>query len=66
MFVCHCQAVTDGVVRASIEAGACTLADLVERCGAGAGCGGCHRVLQQLLAAAAALPSTPTLDPCAA
>ncbi len=66
MFVCHCRAVTDGVVRASIEAGACSLAELADRCGAGTGCGGCHRLLEQLLAAAGAVPAVPIYDPCAA
>jgi bacterioferritin-associated ferredoxin len=61
MFVCHCRAVTDGAVRASIEAGACTLTDLAERCGAGSRCGGCRQVLQQLLAAVGAVPSVPAV-----
>ena len=50
MFVCHCQAVTDGTIRAAIKAGARSLSELGEQCGAGAGCGGCHAALWLLLA----------------
>jgi bacterioferritin-associated ferredoxin len=37
-------------VRTTIEAGACSLHDLAERCGAGSRCGGCHAVLSRMLA----------------
>lgn len=50
MFVCHCRAVTDGTVRATIAQGACSLRDLAQECGAGSRCGGCHLVLQRMLA----------------
>lgn len=65
MFVCHCKAVTDGTVKASIEAGACSLRDLAECCGAGTRCGGCHLMLRRLLAEAG-LESSPAADYCAA
>lgn len=52
MYVCHCRAVTDGVVRASIEAGAGDLCSLARQCGAGSRCGGCHLALRELLAEA--------------
>ncbi len=50
MFVCHCRGVTDGTVRATIEDGAVSLAELAERCAAGSGCGGCCGALRRLLA----------------
>ncbi len=50
MFVCHCRGVTDGTIRATIEAGAGSVAELAERCQAGSGCGGCCAALRRLLA----------------
>ncbi|HVL27716.1 MAG TPA: (2Fe-2S)-binding protein [Acidimicrobiales bacterium] len=68
MFVCHCRAVTDGTVRATIAQGACSLRDLAQDCGAGSRCGGCHLVLQRMLADAGLLqPDTvPAAGYCAA
>jgi bacterioferritin-associated ferredoxin len=51
VIVCHCRAVSDRVVRTAVDTGACDLAEVAERCGAGARCGGCHPVLMSLLAA---------------
>jgi bacterioferritin-associated ferredoxin len=59
VFVCHCRALTDGAVRASIDAGASTLAELAERCGAGSRCGGCRVLLERLLAAVTSLEAVP-------
>ena len=50
VMVCHCEAVNDTAIRAEIEAGALDADSLAERCGAGARCGGCHDVVDQLLA----------------
>ena len=50
VMVCHCEAVNDAAIRAEIEAGALDADSLAERCGAGARCGGCHDVVDQLLA----------------
>ena len=67
MFVCHCRAVTDGVIRACIQGGACSVKDLGERCGAGTRCGGCLSVLNQLLTEAeAGAASLSGLTPCPA
>ena len=68
MFVCHCRAVTDGTVRATIAEGAGSLRDLAEGCGAGSRCGGCHLVLQRMLVDAGLLPAdaVPTAGYCAA
>jgi bacterioferritin-associated ferredoxin len=49
MFVCHCRAVSDRVVRAAVEAGDRTIEELGRSCGAGTDCGGCHEVLEELL-----------------
>jgi bacterioferritin-associated ferredoxin len=54
MYVCHCEAVTDRAVDAAIASGARTVDELTDRCGAGGGCGGCHRLLDELLEAVAA------------
>ena len=50
MVVCHCRAVTDGTIRAAIQAGATTVSQLARCCRAGSGCGGCCAALRQLLA----------------
>lgn len=49
MVLCHCKAVSDRTVDAAIASGARTVADVTARCRAGGGCGGCHRVLQDLI-----------------
>lgn len=49
MILCHCRAVTDGVVRRAIARGACDLDEVAARCGAGARCGGCRPALLSLL-----------------
>ncbi len=50
MVVCHCRAVTDGTIRAAIQAGATTVGQLARHCRAGSGCGGCCPALLELLA----------------
>jgi len=47
---CSCMAVSDRTVRAAIAAGASTVGEVTNRCHAGGGCGGCHRMLERLLA----------------
>jgi bacterioferritin-associated ferredoxin len=49
MVVCLCQGVSDKSVRASIEAGARTRQQVTDACGAGDGCGGCHRSIKTLI-----------------
>jgi bacterioferritin-associated ferredoxin len=67
VYVCHCRAVTDRVIRAQIEAGACHEQELAERCGAGSGCGGCRPNLRRLLDEHGIGPSvSPAADGCAA
>ena len=50
MIVCHCRVVSDRLVTAEVAAGASSLSELSQRCGAGSDCGGCHRRLERLLA----------------
>lgn len=49
MLVCHCLRVTDREVREAVRQGACTLDDVAEACGAGAGCGGCQPLVERLI-----------------
>jgi bacterioferritin-associated ferredoxin len=50
MVVCHCNAVNDQAIRASIESGAVDAIDVAEHCGAGASCGSCQPLVERLLA----------------
>ena len=50
MIVCHCHGVTDREIRASVQHGASTCADVADACGASAGCGGCHALVAEIVA----------------
>ncbi|MGE3288386.1 MAG: bacterioferritin-associated ferredoxin [Pseudonocardia sp.] len=52
MYACICAAVTDVELRTCIRAGARTLDDVTDVCGAGGGCGTCHDRIEIHLAAA--------------
>jgi bacterioferritin-associated ferredoxin len=47
--ICHCRLVSDRRVLAEIEAGACSLAEVQERCGAATRCGGCRPAVELLV-----------------
>ena len=49
MYVCSCRAVTDRDICGAIAEGACSLAEVARRCGAGITCGGCQPALRQML-----------------
>lgn len=49
MVVCHCEAVSDRVIRPLLDEPGLTVEDLVSRCGVGSQCGGCLPTLRQLL-----------------
>lgn len=49
MLICHCRAVNDQTIRATILAGARDPAAVSRSCGAGSGCGGCLPALLDLL-----------------
>jgi bacterioferritin-associated ferredoxin len=51
MVVCHCRVVTDGQVRAAVDAGARTVAEIGRHCGAARECGGCRFAVRDLLSA---------------
>jgi len=50
MYICHCRAVTDARVRAAVDNGARSPAEVARGCGAGTGCGGCLPALRAVLA----------------
>ena len=50
MYICLCRAVTESEVRAVVAEGAADTEQVVERSGAGTGCGGCRSALRDLLA----------------
>ncbi|MDO5610463.1 MAG: (2Fe-2S)-binding protein [Pseudomonadota bacterium] len=52
MYVCVCNGVTDHQIREVEEAGCASVAELTMRTGAGAGCGSCLDMAEDLLAAA--------------
>lgn len=47
MYACVCAAVQEQQVRATILAGAHTVEEIGERCGAGTGCGTCREHLKE-------------------
>ena len=53
MYVCICAGVTDSDVRACSRAGARTVEEVGDRCGAGTGCGTCYDHIDTILAATA-------------
>ena len=52
MVVCHCRGVSDRQVRAAIDDGARTVAEVGARCGAAQECGGCRFTVHDLLTTA--------------
>ena len=50
MIVCHCHGVTDREIRASVQQGARTCADIADQCGASTGCGGCQSLVAEIVA----------------
>ncbi len=49
MFVCLCKAVTDKQINDAVDAGAQSVTQLEESCGAGTGCGRCREFAQELI-----------------
>lgn len=48
--ICHCRAVRDCSIKMAVRAGARSVDDVMAMCGAGTDCGGCHIVIQDLIA----------------
>ncbi len=49
MIVCVCRRVSDHQIRAAIEGGARTVAEVAACCRAGTGCGACHEAIRDLI-----------------
>ena len=49
MIICSCAAISDRMIGAAIAEGATSVDDIVDRCAAGARCGGCWPALERLL-----------------
>lgn len=49
MIVCSCHAVTDREIRRLARAGASTVREVAESCGAGSACGGCRASVVAIL-----------------
>jgi bacterioferritin-associated ferredoxin len=51
VIVCHCEVVSDRVIRAEVDRGALTADEIGDLCGAGTRCGSCRPTIGALLAA---------------
>ncbi len=51
MIVCHCHGVTDREIRASVQNGARSCADIADCCGASSSCGGCASLVAEIVQA---------------
>jgi bacterioferritin-associated ferredoxin len=49
MIVCLCKGISDKHIRQAIDRGATTVQDVADDCGAGAGCGTCHGMIEMML-----------------
>ena len=49
MVVCLCQGVSEKQVREAIVNGATSRKKVTRACGAGAGCGGCHESIREII-----------------
>ena len=63
MYVCVCEAVTDGQIRRAVGEGACSMRLLRERLGVAANCGRCAPFAKQVLDAVRAEVRPPELTP---
>ncbi|MFN8051852.1 MAG: (2Fe-2S)-binding protein [Acidimicrobiales bacterium] len=50
MLVCSCHAVNDVAIEQAVATGAACLDSVGEACGAGRDCGGCHTLIEAILA----------------
>jgi len=50
MYVCLCRAVSNTTIEAAIRAGANTVEEVSERCGAASACGKCRHTVEVMLA----------------
>jgi bacterioferritin-associated ferredoxin len=52
VYICLCNAITEGQVRECVQGGTCSLEELASALGVGAGCGRCRECAEQVLAEA--------------
>lgn len=52
--LCHCHVVSDRTIVAHVEAGASSVDEVGDACGAGTSCGGCHDAIAAVIAATCA------------
>ena len=57
--VCLCYGVNERRIRREIDHGACTVAEIAERCQAGSCCHSCHPTLDEMLAEHAVQSAAP-------
>jgi bacterioferritin-associated ferredoxin len=62
VIVCLCHNISDGTVRATIEAGARSINEVAEACHAGRDCGACRPTIGRLLTDAPRECPTPRAD----
>jgi bacterioferritin-associated ferredoxin len=51
VIVCHCQAITDRVIRKAVRNGARTRNEVVAACAANMSCGGCAPAIDEIIEA---------------
>ena len=49
MIICHCTGATDRQIRAIVQGGADTPAEIVRTCKAGFDCGGCRLAIERII-----------------
>ena len=51
MVICHCEVISDWIISSLAAEGCTTVESVTALCGAGADCGGCHDMIEDLLEA---------------
>lgn len=49
MIICLCEGISDRLVERAAQDGATTVKEIGRACGAGAGCGMCHRSIREII-----------------
>lgn len=49
MIVCLCEGVSDREIKSAAKSGARSLKQVTRSCGAGGGCGACHRQIEEIV-----------------
>ena len=48
LLVCHCFEVRESTIQSAVDAGANSVSEVIEACGAGGGCGACHARIERV------------------